>query len=243
MQNVPPERWRRAQDWELAVWREANPRVPAWRAALCYILSVSRLRRRPPTGDDWNHWWAEKFDGYELVPAVIDNCVELGCGPYTNVRIIRQNRAISHLFCSDPLARYYIGFQRAWLADVYRRGEVLIDDHAIEECPFATDFFDLTLMINVVDHVRDARLCLEQVIRITRPGGMLIIGQDLTSAEDMRNDIVRNDPGHPIRVTHQQLDAAVLPRFEPALHRILSREQGRNPAAHYGTYLFIGTKR
>jgi hypothetical protein len=34
-----------------------------------------------------------------------------------------------------------------------------------------------------------------------------------------------------------------LRNYKPLLKRILPRDQGRNPNAHYGTYLLIATKR
>jgi len=41
---------------------------------------------------------------------------------------------------------------------------------------------------------------------------------------------------------HCGLDRVLLPVFDVELRKVLSREEGRNPQAHYGTYLFIGKK-
>lgn len=202
---------------------------------------MKRVLKRDDVGDDWNHWWARQFDDYRELPQIFENAVELGCGPYTNMRLICERRQISHIFCSDPLVREYVTFRGRWLAEAVKRGAVLIDDHPIEECPFATDYFDLVVMINVLDHVRDAVVCVRQAVRVTKPGGFLVIGQDLTDEEDLRR--IPDDVGHPVRLPEDFLDSELFDDCDLVLHRTLPREEGRNPSAHCGTYLFIGTKR
>jgi SAM-dependent methyltransferase len=114
----------------------------------------------------------------------------------------------------------------------------MIDDHPLEECPFASGYFDLVVMINVLDHVRDALLCLEQVKRVVAPGGLVVLGQDLVSADAL--DYV--DPLHPIRILQPTMDNAVADDFEPLLRRVLPREESRNPDVASGTWLFIVAK-
>lgn len=239
MLKVPKERWQAAQDWERQVWLNENA-SPLRQMIRSWLAKVGV---RNFTGDDWNDWWFEKFDHYRAVPSQLDNVIELGCGPYTNVRRICASRNVRHMVCSDPLVKHYIRFKGRWLSEAWQCGDVLIDDHPAEVCPYATNYFDLTVMINVLDHVQDALLCLDQAMRITKPGGLLIVGQDLTNGDDLNNPAVSQDIGHPIRLAHDVLDERLMPTFDSLLHRILPRMEGRNPAAHYGTYLFIGQKR
>ena len=175
-----------------------------------------------------------------MIPDEIDNAIELGCGPFTNVRLILPGRSIRHLHCSDPLAREYLKLSNSWLAAAHATGQILLDDHPAEELPFATDFFDPTVLINVLDHVRDAELCLSQAIRITRPGGWLIVGQDVTNEDDIAAG--SGDVAHPIVLTDRQLDGILLPKLESVLHKVLPRSEGRNPPMHYGTFIFVGKK-
>lgn len=236
--KVSSERWKQAQGWELNLWRTQNiPKGKGWRALLKRLIR----RIKPDPGDDWNFWWAAKFDGYQAIPTELENAIELGCGPYTNMRLILPGRRIKHVWCSDPLAKYYITFKGRWLAEAYKAGKVLLDDHPLEECPFASDYFDLVVCINVLDHVRDSILCIRQLVRITKPGGYLVVGQDLSNEGDVLS--TGDDIGHPIRIDHCTLDQELMPQFEPVIYRILGREEGRNPSAHYGTYIFIGRKR
>jgi len=233
---VTQDRWLEAQRYELRTWQRQN----RW-----YNVALSRLRsaldsRALGVGDDWNMWWYEKFDRYRELPDQIENAVELGCGPYTNIRLVSIGRTIRHLHCSDPLARHYVRFRRRWLGAKHRNGEILLDDHPIEECPFASDYFDLVILVNVLDHVRDAVACLRAAARITKPNGHLVFGQDLTDVVDTQ--CCPEDVGHPIRMHHEDLDAYLRPRFQGRLRKLLTRAEGRNPQAHYGTYLYIGRK-
>jgi SAM-dependent methyltransferase len=230
------ERWLKAQEFEIKTWRAQNS---FFRRLVNPILNKLGIRN-VKFGDDWNHWWYEKFDFYRGIPRNLDNAIELGCGPYTNIRLIHQERTINRIFCSDPLARQYIKFKKSWLSKQYASGGISLDDHSAEELPFSGDFFDLVLMINVLDHVRDADACLINAIRILKPTGFLVIGQDLTDERDVKN--IGEDIGHPIRLHERDLDKHLIGKFKPQLYKILKREEGRNPNAHYGTYLFIGQK-
>lgn len=245
--KISDDRWKVAQAWELDQWSSAagstrRGRIRGAVARTGLNRLFPSLQRLLGVGDDWNEWWEERFEHYSLVPHSLENVIELGCGPFTNIRLIRRARQMRYIHCSDPLARKYIDFRGLWLAEAYRRKEILLDDHPAETCPYATDFFDLTVLINVLDHVRDMEACLASAIRITKPGGLLILGQDLTNQEDIER-MGPEDIGHPIRVTHTELDALTSPHLEFLSHKVLDRDSGRNPAAHYGTYLLIGRKR
>ena len=111
--------------------------------------------------------------------------------------------------------------------------------------PFANNYFDCVVMINVLDHVFDASLCMDKVISITKPGGILLIGQDLSNKADIKNydDKYGSDGiGHPIKIGHEWLEKFLSQRFENILHKILPRELGRDPDVHYGTFIFAGKK-
>ena len=184
--SMPPavsiERWSEAQKWELEFWNRQNIPSVWWKRLLRPLFVAVGLRplRRKQKLDDRNYWWMEQFKGYSDLPMEIETACELGCGPYTNMRLISQNRDINYIHCSDPLARHYLTYRRAWLANAARSGHIAVDFHPVEECPYRTDYFQLTILINVLDHVRDAKKCLEEAIRITTPRGYLVFGQDLT---------------------------------------------------------------
>lgn len=245
IESVSEDRWKEAQKWEQHYWVSAqNQRA---RFGKNWIWRLMHLAGLVPKyrGEDWNKWWMDRFDGYRFVPERVHNAIEVGCGPYSNVRLMLGRTRFDHLVLSDPLIRTYVGFKLTFVADMYRSLACTIDDHPLEELPFASDYFDLAVKINVLDHVRDARACMDTLVRIVKPGGILIIGQDLTDEADL--EFLKNDPGsdgHPIKLRHEWFDEWLGPhRFEPIISKVLSRQEGRAPAAHYGTLIFAGRKR
>lgn len=194
-------------------------------------------------GDDCNQWWKKQFEDYQFLPSTAHDALEVGCGPYTNVRLMLDRCRFEHLYLSDPLIRTYVKFKLTFVSEMYKRAACVLDDHPLEELPFATDYFDLAVMINVLDHVQDARRCMENLIRVVKPGGILILGQELTNEEDLK--AVRDDPGavgHPIKLDHGWFAPYLEKDFQPIINKVLSREQGRAPEHHYGDLIFAGRK-
>lgn len=238
--RVSASRWREAQDWELDFWRKRIQRK-GWRAAVTPFLvpPLRALNWSRAWGDDWNEWWKARFDSYSFLPRDLGDVVEFGCGPYTNVRLILQGRQARRVVCSDPLVKHYVDFPGRWLSREVARGRVEVDDHPLEETPFEPESFDTVVLVNVLDHVQDADLCLANAVAMVRPGGFLVFGQDLSSDDDLRRH--PHDVGHPIRLRREELE----PHLESlrAVHRVdLPRGEGRDPRIHYGTLVYAGRK-
>jgi ubiquinone/menaquinone biosynthesis C-methylase UbiE len=225
-----------AQAYELDAWKKQN----SWYVSLAKSMMKACGLSKVSVGDDWNHWWKQQFDDYRVLPEAMENVVELGCGPYTNMRLISEGRKFGSIVCSDPLAKDYINFKKRWLSRQYHDARITLDSHPIEECPFRDDYFDLVVLVNVLDHVQDAEKCLETAIGILKPGGWFVFGQDLTDEEDAK--LTKDDVGHPIKISDAQIDAVLLHRFNASLYKVLPRHEGRNPQGHCGTYCFIGRK-
>ena len=238
VRRVDRDRWLEAQAWERELWERSAERT-GWRRVAWPILkpALRALGWKRGWGDDWNYWWAERFDNYRFLPDTLRDYIELGCGPYTNTRLILPGRTASRVVCSDPLADTYLRLSDRWLSMAHRKGLVEVDNHPIEELPFEAESFDVVVMNNVLDHVRDADLCLDRAVELLRPGGIFILGQDLSNDEDVRNH--PHDVGHPIRLAREDVDRH-LADFEVLLRKDLSREQGRDPRLHYATLIFAG---
>jgi SAM-dependent methyltransferase len=240
--SVSKERWLEAQTWEQNHWVRAQQsrarfgKNLIWRLLLA-IKAVPKYR-----GDDRNFWWKKHFDDYSFLPSSVENAIEVGCGPYTNVRLMVPHCRFSHLVLSDPLIRTYVGFKLTFVSEMYRQAACMLDDHPLEELPFRANYFELVVMINVLDHVQNAGRCLQNVIDILKPGGLLILGQDLTNEEDLK--VLQRDPGlpgHPIKLDEHWFEP-FLSRFEPRLKKVLSRDQSYEPHQHYGALIFAGRK-
>jgi SAM-dependent methyltransferase len=238
---VDRERWERAQAWELAFWRGAQRKTGARRIIYPLVRPLLvALESKRATGDDWNLWWRRQLESYRFLPVNLGDVIELGCGPYTNVRLILRGRTARRVVCSDPLAGEYVTFRHRWLARAARKGWVEIDTHPIEECPFPPGSFDVVVLINVLDHVMDAEVCLRTAVELVRPGGYLIFGQDLSEREGTRPTWF--DEGHPIRLTIGDV-SPVLQQFDLLVQKVLSREESRDPRTQAGVWVFAGKRR
>jgi SAM-dependent methyltransferase len=212
-------------------------------------------------GDDWNGWWRDQFDGYEALRGKdLRRVLEVGCGPHTNLRIILPLIDAKEVFLEDPLLGTYLVLEtpldlssrirnrsprRAFVWEMLRDPgyRAHFSTAPLEELPFRDALVDLVVCVNVLDHVFDFECCMAEMARVLRPGGFLVLGQDLSNEEDYElAPDSWEDVGHPIKLDERTLDGQLM-AFDPILRKVLPREAGRNPRAHYGTYLGILRKR
>jgi ubiquinone/menaquinone biosynthesis C-methylase UbiE len=241
-ERVDEARWQAAQSWERDFWLRQQKNLArlgknhVWRL-LSMLGAVERYR-----GDDDNIWWAECFENYRFLPPQAENVIEVGCGPYTNMRLLRKACVPRHLFLSDPLIRTYVGFKMTFIREMYLQAACCLDDSPLENLPYRDHLFDVTVMVNVLDHVQDANACMQSLSRITKPGGFVVIGQDLTDDVDLQSHPDGMRTGHPITLNEAWFEAHLSGIYRPVISKVLPREAGRTPAWHYGTLLFAGVK-
>lgn len=244
VRRVEKERWEQAREFELKFARDTIA-----------------------TGDDWNNWWLEQFDQYLFLQnKTFENVLEVGCGPHTNIRYILPLIQFKNLYLEDPLIQFYtthyLGQKTTFwetvknlvknkpsyvnfLLKIFANSDVNVDlsSAMLENLPYRDGMMDLLVCINVLDHVKDYDLCMQEIDRVLKKGGILIIGQDLSNQEDLNNcPESYQDIGHPIKVDHFLIDDALSGKYIQVFKKILSRDEGRNPIAHYGTYLGIMQK-
>lgn len=241
--RVERRRWETAQAWEQAHWLRGKKELARYgKNYIWKLLSLFGVVEKY-RGDDRNQWWKQGFDNYAFLPPIVNDALEVGCGPFTNMRLIRQVCNPKRIYLSDPLMRTYVHFKMTFVNQMYREGACYLDDHGLEELPFADQYFDLAVMINVLDHVQDARLCMQNLLRVLRPGGFLVIGQDLTDEEDLKNQPEGLQIGHPITLSERWFEPYLQDSFDVTLRKVLPREAGWAPQWHYGTLVFAGKKR
>ncbi|MDD3531294.1 MAG: class I SAM-dependent methyltransferase [Candidatus Pacebacteria bacterium] len=251
--SVDTQKWLDAQAFESRCWVVDNQK----NSRLQVVMKFLRALKKSPrhffelltfrdfyAGDDWNFWWKEKFDEYRVLPAHLHKALEVGSGPYTNIRLISKLKRIDEIHCVDPLMELYKSFKLNWLAEMVKKGRVHAHTGKGESLDFPNDSFDLVVCNNVLDHVQDASACLSEIHRVLKPGGWFVFGQDLSNKEDIerqhRED--RGYVGHPIKLNEKTLDTLLSDNYDIKLKKILPREAGRNPRHHCGTYLSIGVK-
>jgi SAM-dependent methyltransferase len=85
--KVPRQRWQQAQRYERDTWMVANA----------------------DASDDRNDAHLLGFDGYaSLSGRTFQHAIELGCGPFTNLRLIGQHCTIERCSLLDPLITEYL---------------------------------------------------------------------------------------------------------------------------------------
>ena len=85
--RVPKERWKQAQKYERDTWLVANAGA----------------------SDDRNLAHEAAFGGYEtLAGRTFEHAIELGCGPFTNLRIVARHCRVERCSLLDPLIREYL---------------------------------------------------------------------------------------------------------------------------------------
>ena len=226
-----------------------------WQAAQKFELEFAQ--NAVDSGDDYNYWWYSAFNNYHPIhELILDNVLEVGCGPHTNIRLILPHIKYKNLWLEDPLINSYLQLRRKIrrfrifsISSQTAVSELVEKKHAVplpeqmEDLSLANESMDLCVCINVLDHVRDADACFQQMHRVLKKNGILIIGQDMSNAEDLQLCPESwTDIGHPIKMDTEYLDSQTQ-GLSARYRKILSREEGRNPRCHYGTYLFIGQKK
>ena len=243
IQKVDNNRWKQAQDFELDF-----------------------ARKNIESDDDWNRWWYEKFDNYSILNnKYFPNSLEVGCGPHTNIRYILPKITYDKIWLEDPLIQFYITYNLNksdsllnYLKTKLRRGRINylvkmfsdinikidLSSSKLEDLPYKDNQMDLVICINVLDHVNDYDSCMNEISRILKKDGVLILGQDLSNQEDFDNcPESYSDIGHPIKIDHLLIEQTLKSHYQKLSEKILTRNEGRNPQAHYGTYLGILQKK
>jgi ubiquinone/menaquinone biosynthesis C-methylase UbiE len=253
--SVDNKKWHEAQEFESAVWVKSNRENSIFQVVMKFLRALKNDPRHFLelvwywdfyAGDDWNFWWKRAFEDYKVLPPSFNKALEVGCGPYTNMRLLYKVRKIGEMHCLDPLMDLYLSFKHNWLAVQAKQGKVHTYKSQGEKLAFADSTFDLVICNNVLDHVENAEACLDEIYRVLCPGGYFIFGQDLSNEEDLEMQKEKERGffvGHPIKLHHELLDQMLNLRYDAKLKKVLSREDGRDPRYHYGTYILIGIKK
>jgi SAM-dependent methyltransferase len=155
---VSPARWHSAQEYERSYWEGLAARIAEG--------SVSQL--------EWYRWRAEQLVsglrelGLEALVGGRARVIEVGSGPVGVVGFFPAAERVA----IDPLESYYASNStlvalRNGAVD-YRRG-------SIEALPADSDRYDLAIMENCIDHVRDVHAGMRELKRVIGAKGTLYL--------------------------------------------------------------------
>jgi SAM-dependent methyltransferase len=189
---VDEGRWERAQHSEAAYWRRRAARGTKSGAPLLafYQWRAEQLVAR-----------LDRLGLGELASGSAD-VLEVGSGPVGIVSFFPGKRLVA----VDPLADTYALDP----ALVERRNPSTEYRQAMGEAlPFPGASFDLVIIENCIDHVRDAAGVMDELYRVIRPDGILYLTVNCRSASGyyMHRFLSRTglDPAHPHTFTPERI--------------------------------------
>lgn len=255
MVQVPTERWQEAQRYERRTWMEG-------RATLT----------------DRNEEHEDFFASYRPLKGLrFQHAIELGCGPFTNLRKILVRCKCEAIDLLDPLAESYLDhpycrYRRGRFGGVFstslipfsQRGglkhPVTFLRHKMEEWSIgrfighpvrlhavaiedfvAPSSFDLCVMINVIEHCRDADAVFSRVLEMTSSGSYFVFADKIYDGpKEALLASHRFDAGHPLRCDHSLIRMFLTSHFHSLWDAHVTVAEGDEP---YRAHYFIGVRK
>ena len=203
--RVPIGRWGIAQAYERKSWMEKH-------------LSAR---------DDRNYDHFLRFDRYKVLNGLsFNHAIELGCGPFTNLRLIARSCRIRRCTLLDPLVEEYLKHpncsynkkflysHRSLFLRNFRRIPIeQIIPMPIEEMPTDTQF-DFVVIINVLEHCYDISKIFEKIISVMKENAYIVFHDKYYDhAKIAENAKKVYDAGHPLRVDRKVIDDFLNAKF------------------------------
>lgn len=224
---VTRERWNLAQDAEangwMTIWRDAVEDRNAHHYALFDYLSI--------------------FGQHTFRKAL-----EIGCGPFTNLRIFLMSLRIETIELLDPLIKTYLDHPHC----SYRDNSLLLSDGtrkpiaALHPLPVedlqGTASFDLVILINVIEHCIDVRKVFANVWDILEPGGVFIFHDKYFEHAKVASEVESiYDTAHPLKIDQRVIDD-FLGRFRMLFSRQVTTAGAAPMTGEGRAVYFIGQK-
>jgi SAM-dependent methyltransferase len=199
--------------------------------------------------DDRNLYHLSQFNNYsKLKNKHFKNALEIGCGPFTNLRLIGNYCKIDMCSLNDPMVNEYIqnhpycrynskylvpdndynSFVSRQIKNKYLARPLLkkIKVNAIYATPFEElridKKFDLIIIINVIEHCYDLKTIFQKILDISDNEGYLIFSDKMYDIADVAKDINNvYDAAHPLRVNKEIFLEFLNSNFEAVYSKIV----------------------
>jgi len=192
----------------------------------------------------------EHISGFDAFSALslgqhLGQYAELGCGPYTqtytSLTRSRPDLTFDSITLSDP---NLFNYMKNSPLSPYKDGTFLnIKTYLVAagaEAPvFGSDTFDTVLMVNVLEHVQNAYVVLDNLWRMIKPGGLLIFNDRWV--EKWTFDWLDDAKLHPIRIRQVVLEHFLV-QFEVLFQNDNGTQEMKQRGGEHGVY-FIGRKK
>lgn len=185
--KVPITRWNEAQFYEEKTW----------------------MLNGIQESDDRNYEHLERFENYNIVPfSNIGSFIELGCGPFTNTRLIIDRFSDGcNISLLDPLADKYKNHPNCFYKNLKYKNKTLNIINSSIELLDTNNKYDCILINNVLEHCYDINLIFTKIIDILNKNGILIFSDVCFSKSSIEELVDKTyDAGHPIRISKNSID-------------------------------------
>lgn len=123
------------------------------------------------------------YSGIELDESML--LLDVGAGQGMHAGFLAKR--FKKIYCIDliPYNSIYDKSFHKLLAEKYQRNQIHVSmdrlcfiENSATDLIFKDDFFDLTVSINSLEHIHDPQKAIEEMVRVTKPGGYLYITFD-----------------------------------------------------------------
>jgi len=209
--SVDQERWEEAQNYERKTWMVSNRHI----------------------SDDRNYEHFNRFNSYASLLDYqknnkIESVIELGCGPFTNLRtIIDILPDLKQIDLLDPLLNDYLTHPNCFYKDK-KIMEFDVTTHSIPIEKFnTTKKYNMVLMNNVLEHCYDIHKIFKVILTILEDNGVLVFSDVYFKSEDLKTMLEEvYDAGHPLKLSKNFLDDFLNnfnPMYDKDFHKLYNQ--------------------
>ncbi len=131
------------------------------------------LKKKPKA--DYLAWkskyWQDFLARIDVHPHVSERVLDVGCGPAGAFMVLADNQVDA----VDPLLDSYAEKLEHFDAAAYPNTTF----HSLAFETFQSDStYDTILCLNAINHVADLDLCFDKLVKLTKPGGTLVVSID-----------------------------------------------------------------
>jgi SAM-dependent methyltransferase len=203
------------------------------------------------TANDRNDYHFVQFNKYKAIQKkIFHSMLEIGCGPFTNARVITGICNINYCSLLDPLANEYLNHNFSYYDNKYIFSEYIPKIGKIVRKFFPTMFksylklashktkirnfynipaehlptndkYDLITMINVIEHCFDVRKIFQNILKVSIAGSYFIFSDKLYE-HDKIQELAENsyDAAHPIKVDRRVIEKYLNDNFNSIYKRV-----------------------
>ncbi len=195
--QVDSSRWQEAQRYERKTWMEQN---------------LGAL-------DDRNEFHKQQFGNYSTIARrQFDNVIELGCGPFTNLRLILPLvKVTGQIDLLDPLIDSYLTHPHCTYPKHQLVSQSVRTLASPIECFTPAVKYDMVVMVNVLEHCFDIPRIFANIRALLKPEGVFVFADVTTTLEALRATKTY-DAGHPIRMIDSYLTSTLAQHYESLFH-------------------------